>query len=109
MIRRHTKENRRSVRIPVSAGVWVAWQEPKGSRTVSRVRDVSSGGVFIDTTAAVRVGAKLELLFALPEGETRAQGVVRYADPAKGIGVEFTRMSAGDRARLQELIRRLNR
>jgi len=87
----------------------VAWQEPKGSRTVSRVRDVSAGGVFIATTAAVRVGAKLELLFALPEGETRVEGIVRYTDPAKGIGVEFTRMGSGDRARLQELLRRLNK
>jgi len=109
VIRGHTKENRRSVRIPVSAGIWVAWQEPKGSRTVSRVLDVSAGGVFIDTTAGVRVGAKLELLFALPEGETRVQGIVRYIDPTKGIGVEFIRMGAGDRARLQELLRRLNK
>ena len=109
MIRGHTKENRRSVRIPVSAGIWVAWQEPKGSRTVSRVRDVSAGGVFIDTTAGVRVGAKLELLFSLPEGEARVQGIVRYTDPAKGIGVEFIRMGSGDRARLQELLRRLNK
>jgi len=78
VIRGHTKENRRSVRIPVSAGICVAWQEPKGSRTVSRVRDASAGGVFIDTTAGVRVDAKLELLFAPPEGETRVQGIVRY-------------------------------
>jgi hypothetical protein len=109
VIRRHTKENRRNVRIAVSTGVWVAWQEPKGARTVSRVRDVSAGGVFIATTTQVRVGAKLELLFALPEGETRVQGIVRYADPAKGIGVEFIRMGAGDRARFQALLRRLNK
>jgi len=108
MTRERSKESRRSVRIPISAGVWVAWQEPKGARTVSRVRDVSAGGVFIATTAPVRVGAKIELLFALPEGETRVQGVVRYADQSKGIGVEFTEMGAGDRARLQELLRRLN-
>jgi len=73
------------------------------------VRDVSAGGVFIATTAAVRVGAKLELLFSLPEGETRVQGIVRYADPAKGFGVEFMRMGAGDRARLQGLLRRLKK
>jgi hypothetical protein len=73
------------------------------------VRDVSAGGVFIATTVAVRVGAKLELLFSLPEGETRVQGIVRYADPAKGFGVEFMRMGAGDRARLQELLRRLKK
>ena len=87
----------------------MAWQKRKGSRNVSRVRDVSSGGVFISTHAEVPVGTALELLFALPEGETRVTGVVRYSDPAKGIGVEFTDMGAGDRARLQEMLRRLTR
>jgi hypothetical protein len=109
MTRQQSKENRRSARIQVTKGVWVAWQKPKGSRNVSRVRDVSAGGVFISTTAAVPVGTTLEMLFALPEGETRVTGVVRYSDPAKGFGVEFTDMGAGDRARLQELLRRLNR
>lgn len=104
-----SKENRRNARIAISQGVWVAWQESKGARNVSRVRDVSAGGVFIATNVKVKVGAKLELLFALPEGETRVQAIVRYADPSKGIGVEFTDMGAGDRARLQELLRRLNR
>jgi PilZ domain len=107
--KQQTKENRRSARIPISAGIWVAWQEPKGSRTVSRVRDVSAGGIFIATTAKVKIGASVRLLFALPEGETRVQGVVRYTDPEKGIGVEFTGMGTGDRARLQELLRRLTK
>lgn len=87
----------------------MAWQEQKGSRTVSRVGDVSAGGVFIATTANVSIGTKLQLLFALPEGETRVQGIVRYSDPKKGIGVEFTGMGAGDRARLQEMLRRLTK
>jgi hypothetical protein len=39
----------------------------------------------------------------------RIHGVVRYASKEKGIGVEFTNMGSGDRARLQELLRRLNR
>jgi len=109
VIKPQTKENRRNTRIPISAGVWVAWQEIKGARTVSRVRDVSAGGVFIATAAKVAIGAKLRLLFALPEGETRVQGVVRYVDRKKGIGVEFTGMGAGDRARLQEMLRRLTK
>ncbi len=87
----------------------MAWQKLKGSRNVSRVHDLSAGGVFISTTADIPVGTVLEMLFALPEGETRVSGEVRYADPAKGIGVEFTEMGAGDRARLQELLRRLGR
>jgi hypothetical protein len=109
VVKQQTKENRRSARIPISAGVWVAWQEHKGSRTVSRVRDVSAGGISIATTAKVLIGAKLQMLFALPEGETRVQGIVRYSDPEKGIGVEFTGMGAGDRARLQEMLRRLTK
>ena len=86
----------------------MAWQTD-GPRTVSRVRDLSAGGVFISTQAPVPVGTEVVLLFALPEGETRIHGVVRYADKDKGIGVEFTRMGTGDRARLQELLRHLNR
>jgi Tfp pilus assembly protein PilZ len=88
--------------------MWVAWHTSEG-RQVSRVRDLSAGGVFISTTIPVPIGTSLEMLFALPEGETRIHGVVRYANKESGIGVEFTRMGAGDRARLQELLRRLKR
>ena len=108
MTRTGTRENRRSARIAVGKGMWVAWHTSEG-RQVSRVRDLSAGGVFISTTIPVPIGTSLEMLFALPEGETRIHGVVRYANKESGIGVEFTRMGAGDRARLQELLRRLKR
>lgn len=102
------RENRRSTRIAVSKGMWVSWQSD-GPRNVSRVRDLSLGGAFISTDQPLPVGAALQLLFALPEGEMRIHGIVRYSDGHKGMGVEFTKMGAADRARLQELLRRLNR
>lgn len=102
------KENRRSARVAVSKGLWVAWQTD-GGRNVSRVRDLSAGGVFIQTPLAVPIGADIELLFSLPEGEVRVVGIVRYADGKNGVGVEFTNMGATDRARVQELLRRLNK
>ncbi|HKV03588.1 MAG TPA: PilZ domain-containing protein [Candidatus Acidoferrales bacterium] len=108
MTKARTRENRRSERIAVSQGMWVAWRA-SGPRSVSRVRDLSEGGVFIFTDLRTPVGTAVELLFALPEGETRIHGIVRYADTNKGIGVEFKRMGSGDRARLQELLRRLKR
>ena len=108
MTRPGSKENRRTVRVVVSKGVWVAWQAG-GPRNVSRVRDLSAGGVFISTALSVPVGAAVEMLFALPEGEARIHGIVRFADGKNGIGVEFTRMGTADRARLQELLRRRNR
>jgi hypothetical protein len=108
MTQPRSKENRRTARIAVEKGVWVAWTA-SGPRHVSRVRDLSLGGVFISTTVQVPIGTTVEMLFALPEGETRVDGIVRYMDAKNGIGVEFTRMGAGDRGRLQELLRRLNR
>jgi hypothetical protein len=107
--RQGTQENRKSARIQVAKGMWVAWQSEDGPRSVSRVRDLSAGGVFISTKDVTPVGTLLVLLFSLPEGEMRIKGIVRYADNQKGLGVEFTKMGAGDRARLQELLRRLNR
>ena len=100
------KENRRAARVAVAKGLWVAWQAD-GQRHVSRVRDVSAGGIFIQTTIAVAIGCQLELLFALPEGETRVEGIVRYADGRNGLGVEFTEMGSGDRLRVDQLLRRL--
>lgn len=102
-----TRENRRNPRTEVSKGIWVSWQTTGGS-TVSRIRDLSIGGVFVSTPAPPPVGTAVKLLFALPEGEVRIEGTVRYADSKKGMGVEFTRMGAADRARFQELLRRLN-
>jgi hypothetical protein len=109
MMRTGTRENRKTPRVAVSQGIWVAWQRTKGQRNVSRVSDLSTGGVFIATSISPPVGTKIDMLFALQEGEMRIHGIVRYASSGKGIGVEFTNMGTGDRARLQELLRRLNR
>jgi PilZ domain-containing protein len=102
-----TRENRRSPRTEVSKGIWVSWQTT-GASTVSRVRDLSVGGVFVSAPAPPRVGTTVKLLFVLPEGEVRIEGIVRYAESKKGMGVEFTRMGTADGARLRELLRRLN-
>lgn len=112
MTRASTKDNRRDARIAVAQGMWVAWmagESRSGPRKVSRIRDLSAGGAFISTNASLAVGSAVQLLFALPEGEMRIHAIVRYADKEKGIGVEFTRMGTADRARLQELLRRLKR
>lgn len=87
----------------------MSWQTAGASaKTVSRVRDLSTGGVFVSTPTAPPVGTAVKLLFSLPEGEVRVEGIVRYADSKKGMGVEFTRMGTADGARFRELLRRLN-
>ncbi len=85
----------------------MAWTSG-GSRIVSKVRDLSAGGVFVSTRDPIPVGTALQMLFSLPEGEIRVQGVVRFSAKDRGFGVEFTKMGPSDRARLLELLRRLN-
>ena len=104
--RKRSRENRQNPRIEVAKGVWVAWRTD-GSPSVSRIHDLSLGGVFISTETPLPRDSVVHLLFSLPEGELRMEGAVRFSSVGKGMGIEFTRMGAADRARLQELIRRL--
>ena len=104
--RKTDRDKRRTPRVSVSAGVWVAWHS-SGERQISRVRDLSAGGVFVSTTTPARVGTQLNLLFSLPEGEVRAQAIVRNSLPGQGMGVEFMQMEGGSRERLFELLKRL--
>lgn len=103
-----SKDVRRSTRIAVSRGIWVSWRVD-GPSSVSRVRDLSLGGVFILTTTVVPPGTAVHMLFSLPEGEMRLQGTVRYGEADKGFGVEFMKVGTADGARLRELLRRISR
>jgi hypothetical protein len=106
MTQKPYKENRRDARITISQGIWVAWTAD-GPRIISRVRDLSAGGVFVSTRDTISAGTAIQMLFALPEGEIRVQGIVRFSSKEKGFGVEFTGMGPSDRARLLELLKRL--
>ncbi len=107
MTQKPSKDNRRNARIAVAQGIWVAWTAD-GPRIISRVSDLSAGGVFVSTRDPIPVGNAIQMLFSLPEGEIRVQGIVRFSSKERGFGVEFTQMGAADRARLLELLKRLN-
>ncbi len=60
-------------------------------RIISRVPDVSTTGMFINTSRAYVEGAVLNLSFslALSGVEVQARGEVRYSLPGVGVGVQF--------------------
>ncbi len=87
-------------------GIPVAWQAG-GARIVSRVGTLGLGGIFIFTKQPATVGDVLKLVFDVPGGEVRARAVVRNVVPTKGMGIEFTAMQPEARARLTQLLRRL--
>jgi hypothetical protein len=65
------REKRRSPRVELPKGVWVAW-EGSDQRFISRVFDLGKGGVFIPTANFPPVGTVVRLTFELLEGEVYA-------------------------------------
>ncbi len=71
--------------------VWVSWRS-NGRKETSRVRDLSLGGLFVETAKSTGVGASVKLYFLVQEGPIGAEAVVRH-DGAKPSSLERTRVT----------------
>ena len=100
----HSK--RFSSRVETPGNVYVYWSSV-GYDDTSRVRDLSSGGLFVQTKKSRAVGAKTNVHFLVEEGQIRAEAVVRHVRPGRGLGLEFTAVQEEDRQRLADLMKRL--
>lgn len=89
------------------AAMDVVYSTAPGESRSASCRDLSGGGLFLETDAALQKGTALRLLFHLP-GRAKAvhcRGRVAWSNsparPAKpdfppGFGIQFTEISAGD-------------
>ena len=100
----HSK--RFSSRVATPGDVYVCWGSA-GYDDTSRVRDLSSGGIFLQTRKFKVVGAKTILHFLVEEGQIRAEAVVCHVEPGRGLGLKFTAVLEEDRHRLAVLMKRL--
>lgn len=94
-------------RIAGPLDLWVFWacKEHDG---VSRVLDISGGGLCFSTKESERmsVGEEVRLNFLAPEGQIRTRAVVRYVRSER-LGLNFIAISPEDRAHLTALMTRL--
>ena len=97
---------RRYPRVQASPGVWVYWNY-KGHEDTSRVRNLSTGGLFVETEEARDVHATIRLDFLVQEGRIAAKAVVRHVKPGSGLGLKFTALTEEDGPRLTALMTRL--
>ncbi len=97
---------RRTSRIPISTDVWVYWESTSG-RDISRVKDLSPSGLFIETRARKREGDLLNLHFLVQEGQIRAEAVVKHATGGKGLGMKIRSVPSQDAPHLHRLLVRL--
>ena len=106
-MQQQTPHSRRfSSRVATPGDVYVYWSSV-GYGDTSRVRDLSSRGLFVQTRKSRSVGAKAKLHFLVEEGQIRAEAVVRRVEPGRGLGLQFTAVYEEDRRRLADLMRRL--
>jgi hypothetical protein len=97
---------RRSPRIEKPHGVWVYWH-CQGREDTSRVLDLSTAGLFVETEVGRDVDDAIRLDFLVQEGQIRAKAVVRHVKPGCGLGLKFIALTAEDGPRLTALMTRL--
>ncbi len=93
-------------RVETPDGVWVYWN-CKGREDTSQVRDLSMGGLFVETEEVRDVDATIRLDFLVQEGQIRAEAVVRHLKPGRGLGLKFIALTEEDGPRLTALMTRL--
>jgi hypothetical protein len=107
LTRHLTSPSRRlTSRILAPGDVWVYWQ-CHGREDVSRVRDMSMGGLFLETPERKSEGVLTRLHFLAQEGQIRADAVVRHAKSGEGLGLKFIALNDQDRPKLAALLMRL--
>ncbi len=101
LVHRRTIARRKQPRIPLVAQVEFGKKQPLGW-----VKDISPGGIFVETELGPAPGSQVQVRFNLParEAVTRARGVVAYRLEATGIGVQFVEISDEDLANIQSYI-----
>lgn len=93
-------------RVHTPGDVWVCWK-CLGREDISQVRNMSMGGLFIETPQPRPAGTVTRLDFLVAEGQIRADAVVRHARLGTGLGLKFTALSEQDRPKLAALVTRL--
>jgi len=92
---------RKAPRVPLATQIYI-----DDSMALAYSRDLSEGGIFIETKVPGKIGAKIDLRFHLSENDPViiAKGVVRYHVPRLGMGVQFTELSDKDGERIAAYI-----
>jgi uncharacterized protein (TIGR02266 family) len=108
-------ENRRFKRLNAN---WVVklratrYTDTSVKRMQERIRNISIGGVYIETSVPFDVGTHVDLVFAIPgrEGRISTKGIVRWSNDGRskehpvGMGIEFLEVSTPTREVLEQYI-----
>ena len=72
---------------------------------VASTKDISPGGLYMNTQAEIPEGAALTLRIPLEGHDVVCNGEVVYSNPGRGVGVTFQGLSGEDRAHLESALK----
>lgn len=104
LIHHKTANQRKFARVSLATQIY-----SKDDMSLAFSRDVSLGGMFIETHQPSAIGSELDLRFHLNDGGPIVIGVaeVKYHVAKLGMGVEFTEMAPADRKRIEAYIAKM--
>jgi hypothetical protein len=97
---------RRISRIPVDDDVWVYWESPP-HRDISRVRNLSHAGLFLETPLPKAEGDLLFIHFLVQEGQIRLEALVRHMFAGQGLGLKLRSVTPADIPQFDALLARM--
>jgi hypothetical protein len=71
---------------------------------VAGTKDISPGGLYMNTQAEIPEGALLTLRIPVAGRDIICNGEVVYSNPGRGVGVTFQGLSDADRAHLESAL-----
>ena len=72
----------------------------KNATGIASTKDISAGGLYMNTQAEIPEGSSLSLRIPLGQHQILVDAEVVYANPQRGVGVKFRNLSAEDQALL---------
>jgi hypothetical protein len=97
-------EKRAHARVPINADV--ACEVSGGATINARAKDISIGGMFIESEEPVTFGTQVSIVLRLPKTkvDSRLPGIIRWIKPG-GFGVQFGLLGARETHAISELLK----
>lgn len=98
------QDKRSHPRVPLS--VDVTCEVSGGAPILGRSKDISVGGMFIDSETQVTFGTQVSIVLRLPntKADVRLPGIIRWLKPG-GFGVQFGLLGARETHAISELFK----
>ena len=73
---------------------------------VASTKDISAGGLYMNTTAELPIGSKLLIRIPFGEKQIVTRGEVVFNNAGRGVGIQFSDMNDDTKAELMSLLAR---